>query len=193
MDTGKRKTELRSLARNLRAEISDEDWKKKSGSITDRFLKSDLYQSAENIHSYVSMNQRREVDTFGIIEHILLSDKTVSVPISNFKDLSMRHIEISSLDDFKVNEWGIREPSRSDIEHEPEFFDLIIVPLLAADIKGNRLGYGKGFYDRFLKQTRAITVGLVFKSFIFNEIPVDENDQKLDYLLTEKSLVRVKH
>ncbi|MFN1833975.1 5-formyltetrahydrofolate cyclo-ligase [Balneola sp. MJW-20] len=193
MDISKRKTELRSLARTLRDEVSQDEWRDKSNRIKELFLSSDLFSNAERIHSYVSMNERKEVDTLGIIEHILVSEKSLCVPVTDFNDISMRHFEIDSLDDFKMNEWGIKEPGKEGQERTADQFDLIIVPLLASDIGGNRLGYGKGFYDRFLKKTRAIKVGLVFDNFIFSEIPTDEHDQSLDYLITEKSVIKTKH
>jgi 5-formyltetrahydrofolate cyclo-ligase len=66
---------------------------------------------------------------------------------------------------------------------------LIIVPLLAADKNFNRLGYGKGFYDRFLEKEEATRVGLLFDEFIFDSIPVEDFDEKLDILISEKRLL----
>ncbi|HAW79119.1 MAG TPA: hypothetical protein DCX27_05000 [Balneola sp.] len=68
--------------------------------------------------------------------------------------------------------------------------DIIIVPLLAADLHFNRLGYGKGFYDRFLENEKAIKVGVLFSEFILEEIPVEDFDEKLDILISEKKTLR---
>lgn len=66
---------------------------------------------------------------------------------------------------------------------------MIIIPMAAADRSGNRLGYGKGFYDRFLSESNAFKAGLVFSDFIFSEIPTESFDEKLDAIITENEVI----
>lgn len=172
--------------------MSEERWKEASTLIKEHLINATFFKEAKHIHSYVSMNARKEVDTSDIMEDILIRDKTLSLPVTNFSDLSMRHFEIDSLKDLRMNKWGIREPEKREKEHEPSEFDLILVPMLAADQQGNRIGYGKGFYDRFLKEAEGIKVGLLFDDLLFDSVPSEETDIRMDYLITESGLINAK-
>jgi len=101
----------------------------------------------------------------------------------------MNFVEWKYLDPLKVNKFGMLEPSLLGKIFVPNF---MLVPLLAFDSKNNRLGYGKGFYDRFLnkflKKKNIITIGVAFSFQKYNKLPVSNLDIKLDYILTEKGL-----
>ena len=91
----------------------------------------------------------------------------------------------------QLNQYGILEPIRSK-KIQP---DIILLPLLAFDKKKNRLGYGKGFYDKFLNahaklKKNILTVGIAFSFQKYHKLPVNHNDFKLDYILTEKGLIK---
>ena len=102
----------------------------------------------------------------------------------------MNFVEWKYLDPLKVNEYGMLEPSQKKKIFVPK---LMLVPLLAFDNNNNRLGYGKGFYDRFLNKFLRIkknitTIGVAFSFQKYNKLPVSNLDIKLDYILTEKGL-----
>ena len=102
----------------------------------------------------------------------------------------MSFVEWKYLDPLKVNELGMLEPSLQSKIIIPNF---MLVPLLAFDNKNNRLGYGKGFYDRFLNKLLKIkknitTIGVAFSFQKYNKLPVSNLDIRLDYILTEKGL-----
>jgi len=98
----------------------------------------------------------------------------------------MSFVEWQYLDPLKVNEFGILEPC---LASKPLFPDFMLVPLLAFDSNNNRLGYGKGFYDKFLeKKKNIITIGIAFSFQKYNKLPTSKLDIKLDYILTEKGL-----
>ena len=102
----------------------------------------------------------------------------------------MNFVEWKYLDPLKINEFGMLEPSLQNKNIIPNF---MLVPLLAFDDKNNRLGYGKGFYDRFLNKflkikKNIITIGIAFSFQKYNKLPVSNFDIKLDYILTEKGL-----
>lgn len=188
MTVSDQKTALRSRLILKRNSVSNDDWSLKSRKIIDRLKKLQEFQSSSTIHSYVSMNDRNEVNTHKLIKDLLASKKKVVVPISDFKTGELQHSTLQSFDDLTPNKWGVLEPSNSGFDIEG--IQIVLVPLLAADEKFNRLGYGKGFYDRFLSSTKALKVGLIFDEFIFDEIPVEDFDEKLDILITEKKIIR---
>jgi 5-formyltetrahydrofolate cyclo-ligase len=102
----------------------------------------------------------------------------------------MHFVEWKYLDPLKVNKFGMLEPSLRSKIFVPKF---MLVPLLAFDDNNNRLGYGKGFYDRFLNKflklkKNIITIGVAFSFQNYNKLPVSNLDIKLDYILTEKGL-----
>ncbi len=89
-----------------------------------------------------------------------------------------------------VNRYGILEPKKTKINYP----DIVFVPILAFDDKKNRLGYGKGFYDRFLNKyikinKKILTIGVAFSFQKYNNLPIDKRDFKLDYILTEKGII----
>ncbi len=186
----RKKAELRARVLSERSQMSESEWRSKSEKITQSLLNADFLKKAQTVHVYVSMNKRREVRTDLLIQKLLEIGKRVIVPVTEFQKGTLIHCEISSTDDLKENKWGVREPEICTPTN-PEEIELIIVPMAAGDRKGNRLGYGKGFYDRFLEQTTALKVGAVFYRFIFDHIPSEEFDVPLDILVSEEELIFV--
>ena len=186
--TNDNKEALRERVLTLRSNMEVEDWRVKSDQIISSLKKTDIYKAAKTTHVYISMNERFEVCTDKLIEDLLDSDKRVVVPITNFDSLTLSHSEITSISDLKKNKWGVSEPAEISPVKVSEL-DLIIVPMVAADRSRNRLGYGKGFYDRFLAQAGAKKVGLIFDAFLFDEIPTEEFDEKLDVIISEEEVI----
>ncbi len=186
--TSQRKQELREKVLTKRKQISAQEWKSKSDRIISSLTKSDFYKEAQTVHTYISMNERREVCTDNLVENLLKGEKRVVVPVTNFEEGTLTHSEINAISDLQKNKWGVAEPKQI-ISVEVDELDLIVVPMAAADRRGNRLGYGKGFYDRFLGETPALKVGLVFDAFLFDEIPTEEFDKKLDVIISENEMI----
>lgn len=184
----KKKWELRSKVLSDRNSISEVEWQVKSEQISAHFLESDFYKNAGVVHSFVSINDRNEVNTWKLIAKMLEEGKKVVVPVTDFSDTSLLHTEITSMDNLTPNKWGIFEPPVIN-KVDPQELDVVIIPMAAADKKGNRLGYGKGFYDRFLSNTNALKVGFIFNDFIFDEIPAENFDIKMDVLISERGLI----
>lgn len=187
MDVSEQKKELRQILKKKRGELAFEVWREKSDQIVNHILKDGRLQKFQKIHCFVSMNERFEVDTHSLIKQWLKQGKEVVVSISDFETSSLTHTKLSSFEDLAPNTWGILEPQNVN-EVPSTYADLIFVPLLAMDERGNRLGYGKGFYDRFLAQSTALKLGLVFEDFVLEKIPVDEFDQPLDGFISEKGV-----
>lgn len=188
MDPAIRKKELRRKCLRERNALSDDDWLNMSEQIREHVLASEVYYSAEVVHCYISMNERKEVDTHTLIEYMLEDNKRVMVPVTDFTTNILHHVEITSIKDLSPNKWGVLEPDISK-KAGADVPDLILVPLLAADRKGNRLGYGKGFYDKFLEKAEAGAYGLIFDQFIQKEVPTEPFDQLLNGLFSEKGLL----
>jgi 5-formyltetrahydrofolate cyclo-ligase len=118
--------------------------------------------------------------------------KNIVVPISNKKDNTLTLSHLKSWEELSLGSYGILEPRTEKIRKtNVEDIDLIIVPGVAFDEKGNRLGHGKGFYDRLLKKTKATVIGLAFEFQILENIPTDKNDVPVDMIITEKRIIRI--
>ncbi len=145
---------------------------------------------AETVHCFMSIKENREVDTEPIIQWLIKLNKRVVIPKSIKESRSLVHYEFHNQDQLEVNEWGIPEPTGGE-QVVVEDLDLVLVPMVAADIKKNRLGYGLGFYDRFLSGISALKVGLLFENCLRKQpIPVNSFDVTLDYLITEKGIYK---
>lgn len=183
------KKEIRKKVLAERRQLKIEDWLSRSEAIRQNLLNSSFYEEARTIHCFVSINERKEVNTHPLVAKIIKDGKKVAVPVTDFEAGSLKHALISDTETMKPNKWGIPEPVEYT-EARLEDIDLVLVPMAAADVYGNRLGYGKGFYDRFLQQVQAVKAGLIFSEFILDEIPAENFDVKMDILITEKSIIR---
>lgn len=180
------KRDLRSKLLAKRTAISTTVWENKSAKIITDLKSTQVYKTAKTIHCFVSMNGRNEVNTHAFIKNELTNGKSIIVPITDFYTNTLTHVELLNFDDLAHNKWGVLEPiNKVKTQKTP---DIILVPLLAADRSFNRLGYGKGFYDRFLEKSSAIKIGLLFEQFLLEKIPVESFDQKLDILITEENI-----
>lgn len=184
------KSNLRKEIIQKRNQMGVEFWAEKSGMISSHLFASPEYQRSQVLHSFISMNHRFEPDTSMILERALKDGKKVVVPVTNFADSTLSHTLLKSTSNLKVNKWGVSEPTVIE-PVSAELADLILVPLLAADRYGNRLGYGKGFYDSFLSTTSAYKLGVVFDEFIIDKVPVEAFDIKLNGLISETGLKQV--
>ena len=134
-------------------------------------------------HIYLPIKEKNEVDTMPIINILNNKKKKVLIPKSDFKNTTMKSFLLNDNTVLKKNNYGITEPINNE-----EFLgriDVIFIPLVAYDLIGNRVGYGKGFYDKFLRNqnNKILRVGLSF----FNpekRIKIDEHDENLDFCVT---------
>lgn len=181
------KNELRKKLKKIRDDIPSDKRKIEEKIIAETLLNSEIYKNSKSIFIYNSF--RSEVDTSYIIEEALDFGKIVALPITNPIDHSMEAYEINKDGVFIQDEYGIQSPdTKTSKIINPKEIDLAIVPLLAFDNFGNRLGYGGGYYDRYLPRLRedAICVGLAFSNQFIEEIPIEKYDKKLDYVITVK-------
>lgn len=188
MKATERKEALRNELLERRKSISGEHYKDASQRIRSGLMRQPEYREANSIHCYVSLNDRGEIDTHPLIREMLQSEKRVVVPVTDFDNDSLRHVVLRDYNDLSPNKWGVPEPGGGK-EIDPVELDLVVVPMVGGDQQCNRLGYGKGFYDRFLAQTDCPTIGLCFDECIVGEIPVEPFDVRLDKIITQERVI----
>jgi len=143
------------------------------------------YQGAACISCYVSV--KNEMDTLGLIARALGDGKRVGAPVAEAGG-HLTHREVSSLDMLEPAGFGLLEPPASAPEIQPRAFDLVVVPGLAFDRGGYRVGYGAGYYDRFLAETRATRVGLCYAFQMLDRVPSETHDQPVDFVVTDSGV-----
>ena len=179
---------LRSKYKKLREQLSEREVEELSLQIANLSLKIPIWDKTY-YHIFLPIQFKQEVNTEYLMHILQGKDKSIVVSKANFSSGEMKHFLLQENTVLKISEYGIPEPV-SGIEIPPEIIEVIFVPLLAYDNKGHRVGYGKGFYDRFLKKcsANAIFVGLSFfepEPKILNE----DNDVPLDFCITPKKVI----
>lgn len=176
------KSELRRLYREKRKNLADKELKDQQ--ICERFLNGELYKKAQTLLCYAALKD--EINTDIIIEKALNDCKRVALPRCIDKSGNMDFYYIKSLSDLSDGAYGIREPDPDSCEKVKNFSNCIcLVPALAFDESGYRLGYGKGYYDRFMKKFIIISVGLCYNEFLRDTLPVEMHDEAVYYIVTE--------
>ena len=160
------KSAFRLKYKRLRSEFSEEKIEKSSLAIANKILQLPPICWEEqliNYHMFLSIPEKKEVNTEYLLHILQGRDKSIIVPKVEMGTSNMKHILLQDHTALKPSNYGVPEPI-SGIEINPSQIDVVFIPLLAYDSKGNRLGYGGGFYDRFLCQckTEAIFIGLSF-------------------------------
>ncbi len=133
-----------------------------------------------------------EPDVWPLLEKLLPTNKVCALPAfdSVTQAYSARRVQ-NLTTNLSAGKFGVREPSTSCAEVPLEQFDLVLVPAVAFDRRGNRLGRGKGFYDRLLAKVRGIKCGVAFDRQIVKEIPAEPHDVRMDFIVTPTRLVKV--
>ena len=169
--------------------VSDADKKKADDAIKEYFISLKKSHNISVFLIYVSF--RDEVDTKELIEYLLSSGGKVAVPRC-YDNGRMEFFVISSLENLRTSAYGILEPEGDERFRVTDFEDsLCIVPGLAFDSSGMRIGYGGGYYDRFLeKHENMISVGFCYDSLIEKSVLTEKHDRKVDYIITEKGIMR---
>jgi len=145
----------------LRDELSPIELANQSIELSDRLFKH-LDLANKKVHVFLPITSKKEINTWLIIDRIRSVGEVV-VSISDFSSNTMKHILVTDNTEFRENSYGIPEPTGGNlVEVSPSDIDIVLLPLLAFDKKGYRVGYGKGFYDRFLLNLKedALKVGL---------------------------------
>lgn len=183
------KKELRTVIIKKRDDLNLKERNRMDDLILDRLLKSKMYKNSMNI--FVFVNYGSEVDTKSFIYKAIEDGKRVCIPKTIRNTREMKAVEIKSLDNLKPDNWGILEPETFQGEINKEFLDLIIVPGVVFDRKGNRIGYGGGYYDRYFSDlnSKIKKVVLAYDMQVVESLVSEEHDVKVEYIITEKEII----
>jgi len=133
-----------------------------------------------------------EIDIWPLLEKALAADKVAALPCFDADDRVYRSRRVKNLHvEIVSGKFGIREPATSCIEMPLDQLGLVLVPGVAFDAQGNRLGRGKGFYDRLLKDFRGIKAAIAFDEQLTAEVPSEKNDVRMDYVVTPTRCVEI--
>lgn len=178
------KGEIRKLLSEKRNQLSYSERERYSSHITNTLLSLDDIANAKCVHCYKSFGA--EVTTSDFINELLSRKKIIYVPVVN--DDILLHAEINYQTQWKKDRFGIPTPIAPSLtvhEMRLEENDCIIIPMLGYDSQCMRLGYGKGFYDKFLSATKGKKIGLAFSCQYYEIIPSDVHDIAMDIIITE--------
>ncbi len=180
------KKTLRIIYRNKRKELLDEQVSDYSVKMGEVLGDSELVNGLNIGHLFTPIAKNKEPDCW-LIKQQLSSSINWCTGIVN--GTTMKHVSLTDSTEFQENEWGIPEPINGE-EIKPTELDFVLVPLLICDKKGNRVGYGKGFYDGFLRSCKpnCLFIGVSFFEPLDETISADAWDIPLDYCLTPQSL-----
>jgi len=183
------KENIRKKTKEKRRKQSKEEQRKKTKEIKEKLFNLKEYREAKSVLFYVSYNG--EVFTHDMIREAMKNKKVV-VPISNTEDCSLSLSELKDWMDLHISSYGILEPKQDKIRQiSADDVDLIIVPGVAFDECGNRMGHGKGYYDRLLEKTKNKTViALAFEFQIVDKIPAKKHDVPVGMIITEERIIR---
>lgn len=183
METNSEKSSLRKVLLERRDTTSYDFIKLASQKIHNRLKQIEIFRNAKKIACYYPIGS--EVLTQDIMQEGLGDGKEIFLPKVENEELSFR--KIVGLKDLERGSFGIMEPK----EYCPKAdeIDIVLVPTVGITKNGARLGYGHGFYDRFLSKSSAKTIALTYSKQIVKSIPVSENDVKIDWIVTEEDSV----
>lgn len=180
------KESLRKLYLQKRKQLTSAELSECSSRIANQLVALSFRQ-VQYLHLYYPIVGKNEVDTIEIVNWLKENHSHIKLVLSraNKSDNTLTHILWEEDTPLTMNSWGITEPEYGE-EVLPEQLDIILIPLLVFDQKGNRIGYGKGFYDRFLTKCRpdAIKVGLSCFQPVEEIFDVDQHDVPLDLCIT---------
>ncbi|WP_202700551.1 5-formyltetrahydrofolate cyclo-ligase [Flavobacterium sp. UGB4466] len=178
------KKELRLHYKNLRKELSENDIEEKSLAIANNIIQLSIWDKIY-YHVFLPIEEQREVNTEYVLHLLSGKDKEIVVSKSDFETRGMTHFLLTDNTKIRKNEYNIPEPVNG-LQVPSETIEVVFVPLLVFDVFGNRVGYGKGFYDKFLSECKpgTIKIGLSFFEAENQIEDVFESDVKLDYCVT---------
>ncbi|WP_333859882.1 5-formyltetrahydrofolate cyclo-ligase [Clostridium sp.] len=179
------KVYIRKVMKEKRDNLCNNEKEKLDSIIFQKVIKSEDYNKAKIVFIFVSY--KSEVYTHNIIKRALKDGKTVCVPKIMYKDGYMEAVRIHDFNELKEGAYGILEPLNIDLRVEETSIDICYVPGLVFDKSGGRIGYGGGYYDRFLKKLRndSKKIGLAYTFQIVDKVPMGKYDVHMDGFISD--------
>lgn len=188
MTIDEEKKQLRSLIKRKVASLSNAYCQQADAGICQRVRALDEYKKAKTIFAYVGRYD--EINTKPLIMQALAEQKRVGVPLCIGKGF-MEVREIRGLEDLQDGPYGIQEPRHDLPLLQPGDIDIAVIPCLTCNTKGERLGYGGGFYDRYLEKSSFLRVILCRQQIMVPTIPTDSHDIPMDVVISEVATIYV--
>lgn len=179
------KSEIRKRLKELRNNMEECEVLTKSSLASRMFIESDFYKNAKCIMLYKRLGN--ETDTNEIIKRAFSDNKRLVFPVTDQKSGKITPYYADSSTEFKSGGFSVSEPKDSEIAN-PSDIDVVLVPGIAFDKSGARVGFGKGCYDMFLAKTNAIKIGFCYDFQLCDKIPADSHDITMDYIITESGI-----
>lgn len=180
------KKELRTKYQSLRKSMAEEERRTLSAEICGHILGSRLYQEADIIYIYYPLGS--EVSLTSVAEDAILTGKTLAFPKVYGDDMAFYVVD--NLDMLQEGAYHIMEPVGGMIAETKQ--GLILVPGMVFDMDGNRIGYGKGYYDRYLAEHPGlVTMGCAYELQVMESFLADSRDERMDYLVTELGIRKI--
>lgn len=181
------KQRLRAHARTLRRALSSEYREKASCDIAEQVVNLPYFLDADVILGFYPLGE--EPNVLPILKAALSLGKKLALPRCHKETSTMTFHLISSLEDTELGSFGLREPSAdtptvSDFSHA-----LCLVPALCFDRRGHRIGYGKGYYDRFLADYDGLCLGIVYEELLVDVLPCEPTDKRISMIITERGIL----
>lgn len=181
------KNTIRKINKIRRSEMCAEEVREKSNDAAGIFIKSEFYKNSSQIMLYMPLGN--ETDTSEIIQRAFSDGKKCIFPVTNPITGEITPYYANKGTSFKKGAFSVFEPENNESADVGQI-DVFIVPGIAFDRTGTRVGFGKGCYDRFLKYTDAVKIGFCYDFQIADCIPADKHDIKMDFLITESELIK---
>lgn len=183
------KSSLRKKMLDERNQISVQDILIRSKSIFGR-IPEEIFSTKTAVHCFIGSIKKKEVNTLGLIAEFLRKNISVQVPFIDAEKIMYASV-LNDLEELTEAPFGLLQ-TKELVRPAHENCDVIFVPGLAFDRKGNRLGYGKGYYDRFLKgQKNALKIGICFDFQLLDKVPSEAYDVPVDWIISESELVKI--
>ena len=179
-----RKLEIRNICKKFRNNLPTEKKQQLDLILQEKFLQTEEYKNTKTLLAFVSKDI--EINTEKIIEQALADGKTLALPKCKEENLMVFYI-VNSLSQLKEGYYGLLEPDPEKCTMLKDTANTIcLVPGLAFDREGYRIGFGKGYYDRFLLDYNGVTVGMCYAKCVHESLPKGYYDRPIDILITEK-------
>lgn len=181
------KSEVRNSVIKKRNELTETDILQKTKLIYERFFSSEDYIAAQKIHTFIS-TRKGEIDTKEIVDRMRADGKSIVVSKLNKASKNFHHANFIRWEHLKKNQEGYYEPT-AGFDEDFGDVDLVIVPAIAVSLFGHRVGYGGGYYDRFLKSIHVQKIAFAFEYQVFDNIETEEHDERVDKIITERRII----
>ncbi len=182
MNKTSQKEIIRKIINDKRKRLDPFSKQKFDRKIFEALLQLPEWKNAKNILMYVSHSY--EVDTH-IIIRTHLDEKNIIVPKTNKINNTLILHKISTFNELKKGNYNILEPVSHTKKIDPKYIDLAVIPGIAFDLKGHRIGYGKAYYDNLIPNLKCKKIGLAYSFQIVDNVPAEKHDQPVDLLITE--------